>query len=81
MAKTNMIDKLEQTALNIEANDMEFVDGEIEINIGNLTVTIYEYSPSQQAAMPRKIFGPVRDFENIDDIRKLCEKHNWYTVG
>lgn len=75
------IEELEKVALNIEANDIEFSDGEIEINIGDLTVTIFEYSESQQAAMPRKIFGPVRDFKNIDDIRKLCEKHSWYCVG
>ena len=80
MSEANRIKELEQAALYIEANELEFTDGEIEIQI-DLSVSICEYSESQQAAMVRKEFGSVRDFGNTDDIRKLCKKHSWYCVG
>ncbi len=80
MVYKNNLNELEQVALFIETNELEFIDGEIEIQI-DLSVSIYEYSNSQQAAMLRKMFGSARDFENLDDVRKLCEKHSWYCVG
>jgi hypothetical protein len=44
-------------------------------------VVICEYAESQLTAMQRKVFAPVSDFANLDDIRKLCNKHSWYCVG
>lgn len=81
LANENLVKQLEQATLEVEANDLEFTDGEIEIQMDDGNVVICEYAESQLTAMQRKVFAPVSDFANLDDIRKLCNKHSWYCVG
>ncbi len=72
---------LEFEAMRIEADGLEFSDGEIEINF-DTEVTINEYSESQGASMLRKKFSnTVGIFKTLDDIRELCDKHGWAYVG
>lgn len=76
----NPVYALEYEALRIEADELEFSDGEIEINIGG-DITINEYSESQGASMLRKKFSSVEIFKSLNDIRKRCDMHGWAYVG
>ena len=76
----NPIYALEFEARKIEADGLEFSDGEIEINIDG-DITINEYAESQGASMLRKVFGLSDIFKDTNDIRKLCDKRGWAYVG
>ena len=75
----NAIEALEKMALDVEANDLEFKDGEIEINIDG-DVIVCEYAESQQASMTRKVFGSSDIFDDISEVCDLCDKHGWAYV-
>lgn len=74
------LESLEKMALTVEANDLEFSDGEIEIIIDR-DITVNEYSESQEASMLRKKFGPSEIFDDISEVYELCNKHGWAYVG
>ena len=76
----NAIEALEKMALDVGTNDLEFSDGEIEINIDG-DVTINECSESQGASMLRKEFGSTDIFDDISEVYELCNKHGWAYVG
>ena len=74
---------LEQAALHIEANCLEFSDGEIEIELTDENyIVINEYASSQEASMLRQIFGPKELFSDLNDVvKKVCDKNHWYHTG
>ena len=76
----NPIYALEFEALRVEADGLEFSDGEIEINIDG-DITVNEYSASQGASMLRKKFSSSEVFNDISEVYKLCDKHGWAYVG
>ena len=76
----NAIEALEKMVLDVEANELEFKDGEIEINIDG-DVTVCEYAESQGASIIRKVFGSSDIFDDISEVYDLCDKHGWAYVG